>query len=65
MGNRQRDQTALAGLRQGGWRVMVIWECALKGPRKLPVDEVIALCDAWLRNPEALIAETRGLEKAR
>lgn len=60
--NRQRDQNAKASLLKDGWRVMVVWECALKGPKKLREDEVIALCDAWLRNQEALTGEIRGAD---
>lgn len=35
-GNAARDQTAIAALQTDGWRVLVIWECALRGPQRLP-----------------------------
>jgi DNA mismatch endonuclease, patch repair protein len=31
-GNAARDCTAIEALRAAGWRVLVIWECALRGP---------------------------------
>jgi DNA mismatch endonuclease (patch repair protein) len=41
-GNRARDARDLAGLAAAGWRVLVVWECALKGPARL------MLC--WLKS---------------
>jgi DNA mismatch endonuclease (patch repair protein) len=34
-GNVERDQRAVAALQTAGWRVLVIWECALRGTAKL------------------------------
>jgi DNA mismatch endonuclease (patch repair protein) len=47
-GNRARDLRNLAGLAAAGWRVLVVWECALKGPARLPADAVLAEIAAWL-----------------
>lgn len=33
-GNAARDRYAIKSLRAQGWRVLVIWECALRGPVK-------------------------------
>jgi DNA mismatch endonuclease (patch repair protein) len=33
--NRRRDAAAAAALCTLGWRVMVVWECALRGPGRL------------------------------
>lgn len=33
-----------------GWRVLTVWECALKGTRRLPTDEVAIRCEHWLRS---------------
>ncbi len=51
-GNRARDLRDLAGLAAAGWRVLVVWECALKGPARLPVDAVLARVTAWLDTEE-------------
>jgi len=34
-GNAARDRKAIAALQAAGWRVLVIWECALRGPGRL------------------------------
>mgnify|MGYP001766130379 CR=1 FL=1 len=56
--NRAVDARAMAGLAQEGWRVAVVWECALKGRARLPFDAVIDRCADWLRS------DTRTLEIA-
>jgi DNA mismatch endonuclease, patch repair protein len=39
--NMARDQKAIAALQSTGWRVLVIWECAVRGPGRM--DETAAL----------------------
>ncbi|MCL6284118.1 very short patch repair endonuclease [Ruegeria sp. 2012CJ41-6] len=41
----QRDADALVNLQ---WRVMTVWECALRGRRKQPLDFVLDKCAAFL-----------------
>jgi DNA mismatch endonuclease (patch repair protein) len=53
-GNRARDLRDLAGLAVAGWRVLVVWECALKGPMRLPVDVVLATVHTWLETEEPM-----------
>jgi DNA mismatch endonuclease (patch repair protein) len=40
-GNVARDRRILSALQVSGWRVLVIWECALRGPLRL--DEMAVL----------------------
>lgn len=47
-GNRERDSRVKANLLESGWRVLTIWECALKGPAKLATESVLAGCADWL-----------------
>jgi DNA mismatch endonuclease (patch repair protein) len=47
-GNRERDEAALAALRDTGWRTGIVWECALKGRQRLRPDAVIDMLAAWL-----------------
>lgn len=47
-GNKQRDLLNRERYRQSGWRVLVIWECALKGKTRQPVNEVIQAAAEWL-----------------
>lgn len=51
-GNVERDRRQLAELRETGWRVGIVWECALKGRGKLPFEDVVAACAAWLASGE-------------
>jgi DNA mismatch endonuclease, patch repair protein len=57
--NRQVDERAQAALSESGWRCGVVWECALKGRLRLPLDEVADLCKAWLTSAEPRV-EIRG-----
>lgn len=48
--NTVKDSENLDALRISGWRVLTIWECALKGRTRLSLDEVINLAANWLRS---------------
>lgn len=48
-GNAERDRKALAALAAERWRVLVIWECALRGPGRRNVDTVADEVARWLR----------------
>ncbi|NPD14623.1 DNA mismatch endonuclease Vsr [Xinfangfangia sp. D13-10-4-6] len=47
-GNQARDLRNQAALRDQGWRVAVVWECALKGRGRLAEGEVIRQLAAWI-----------------
>jgi len=53
-GNRARDTRNLAGLTAAGWRALMVWECALKGPARLPADAVLAEITSWLASNEPI-----------
>lgn len=48
--NRERDSERRIALVSKGWRVLVIWECALRGIRRKPVDTVSRLFAEWLES---------------
>lgn len=50
MGNRARDLAAQDKLRELGWRVLVLWECAIKGKERRPEAEVIQTVIQWLHS---------------
>ena len=52
-GNRDRDRRALEALAATGWRTMVIWECTLKGAKRLPVEDVTCKVIKWLESDPA------------
>ena len=58
-GNRVRDLKAFAALRSMEWRVLVIWECALRGRTTLPIDRVIRRSADWIRGTR-VFAEILG-----
>ena len=49
-GNMARDEEAYAALHKQGWRILTLWECALKGKSKRPSDAVLEEITIWLRN---------------
>lgn len=52
-GNAARDALAESRLVADGWRVLTIWECALKGRERLPVKTVLDRAAEWLVNGPA------------
>ncbi len=46
--NRIRDLAVIDELAGQGWRVLIVWECALKGKGRRPIDEVVDSCAEWL-----------------
>lgn len=45
---RMRDIKNLEIYRKAGWRVMVVWECALKGKGKLDLSNIDGFLQSWL-----------------
>ena len=41
-----------AELRDIGWRVLTVWECALKGKTALPMPDVVDRVSRWLHTEE-------------
>jgi DNA mismatch endonuclease, patch repair protein len=58
-GNKARDASTEDALKAQGWRVIKIWECALKGRQKIGVDAVCALAGTWLQS-DLTHGEIRG-----
>lgn len=56
--NRERDQEIQTALIDAGWRVLTIWECALKGKTRFDFGEVVDRVCAWIKSAkrEATIA---------
>lgn len=50
--NMERDRMQHAALVAAGWRIGTIWECAVKGPARLPFEEVVERCVIWLKSDE-------------
>ncbi len=58
--NIERDRDALVALKAGGWRTLVVWECALRGRHSRAVQDVLGRADDFIRHGRqsaAVIAE--------
>lgn len=51
--NQELDAAVRAKLLADGWRVMQVWECALKGRQAAMLDSVAASVAAWLHSDES------------
>ena len=59
--NRRVDASAIKDLLANGWRVGVVWECALKGRSRRPVEAVFEACANWLESSDVRF-DIRGFE---
>jgi DNA mismatch endonuclease (patch repair protein) len=57
--NRDVDRRTSTALHAGGWRQAVIWECALKGRERVPIEEVMRECASWILSSRRQL-EIRG-----
>jgi DNA mismatch endonuclease, patch repair protein len=58
--NRSRDERNLRLLREDGWRVLTVWECALMGKTAKTTIDVAKAVKAWLVSSED-IGEIAGM----
>ena len=56
-GNIQRDFIARNKLLAAGWRVAIVWECALKGRHRLSIDALISALAEWLADARSQVIE--------
>lgn len=61
--NRARDRRTVDSLRARGWRVLRIWECALRGKQRLELDSVLDESERWIRGHDDS-KEIRGPEES-
>jgi DNA mismatch endonuclease (patch repair protein) len=47
-GNRANDQEVLTQLKEQGWRVLTVWECALRGRGRLERTALIDRLSRWI-----------------
>ena len=50
--NAENDIRNLALLKEAGWRVATVWECAVKGKARLGDDRSVQLLVDWIRSNE-------------
>jgi DNA mismatch endonuclease (patch repair protein) len=60
-GNAARDRNAITALQAANWRVLVIWECALRGPGRSEDTIVLDSAARYIREDEtSLLMEIAG-----
>ena len=52
-GNIARDRQVLIALQQDEWRVMTVWECAMRGRNRLALDTVLDTIQRFLRGQQS------------
>ncbi|NDJ58109.1 DNA mismatch endonuclease Vsr [Enterobacteriaceae bacterium 4M9] len=63
--NVMRDKRDIARLLGDGWRVMVVWECALRGREKLDDDALSERLEEWICGGGTYAEiDTRGIHAA-
>lgn len=50
--NRDRDERNLREISKLGWRHLTVWECALRGPNRMNIDEVAGIVADWIEGAE-------------
>lgn len=58
--NQQRDFGAVRALTETGWRVLVVWECAIRGPGRDPLNDLLESCRDFVRNEKGVFSEITG-----
>ena len=57
-GNRRRDLQSIADLESLGWRVLTVWECAVKGKNKITPELLLAEIAMWIE--EGMTSDSIG-----
>ena len=58
--NQERDRYNFQALRERGWRVLTVWECAIRGPGRMTLDDLLDLCVVFLSKQEIDQSEISG-----
>jgi DNA mismatch endonuclease (patch repair protein) len=61
--NRAVDERTIYDLREVGWRVLIIWECAIKGKFRKPIEQVTECVVAWLNSSDDVFEIRERLTK--
>ena len=58
--NRKRDGTVQTQLSAAGWRSVTVWECAIRGPQRLGLEETVRRIADWLPKSATMQLEVRA-----
>lgn len=53
LANRIRDKNSVVALREADWRVLIVWECALHGKERHPIEDVLTEAADFLTDSDA------------
>lgn len=59
--NVNRDRNALNALQSLGWRVLIIWECALRGPGRKESIELFTSIESYIREGSISLLNIAGI----
>lgn len=59
--NRKRDDRNRQALIDAGWRVLDVWECSVKGPDRLDIEDVLSSVCRWVGDGDPS-TEIRGAQ---
>jgi DNA mismatch endonuclease (patch repair protein) len=59
--NMSRDRLVREQLFAAGWRLGLVWECAVKGRQRMALEDCIDQLVTWIKDPRALGIELAGL----
>lgn len=63
-GNVKRDNDVMKYLSADGWKVLVVWECALRGKYKLTDNDISARVEEWICSSEVNAKiDTQGISQ--
>ena len=51
-----RDRRAIQTLSEQGWRVLIIWECSLRGRTRFDFNELISIVTEWLISGDSILS---------
>ena len=57
--NRERDTVVRKKIKEIGWRLGIVWECALKGKEQIGTEKTVTRIVFWLRSEQKEL-EIRG-----
>jgi DNA mismatch endonuclease (patch repair protein) len=52
--NKRNDSKHNTELQESGWRVMIVWECSIKGRKNIGLEQTIAALDLWVKSGNRL-----------
>ena len=58
--NMERDRQVRERLDEAGWRHLTVWECAIRGPERLGLDETVSRIAGWLPRVDVSTGELCG-----